>query len=105
MAEIIDTSYPYTIQQMDMSPTPIQQFFSGSSIFITGGTGFLGKSIIYAKFGLIDLQSNLLCFFFAACALIIHSSHQQAADVMSEHQSHLPVGAQKEGQRRPSENR
>lgn len=63
MAEIIDTSYPYTIQQMDMSPTPIQQFFSGSSIFITGGTGFLGKSIIDAKFGLIDLQSNLLCFF------------------------------------------
>lgn len=44
MSEIIDTSYPYNIHQMDMTPTPIQQFFSGSSIFITGGTGFLGKS-------------------------------------------------------------
>ncbi|XP_034951190.1 fatty acyl-CoA reductase wat-like [Chelonus insularis] len=31
---------------IDMNLTPIQEFYAGQSIFITGGTGFLGKLII-----------------------------------------------------------
>lgn len=37
--------------------------------------------------------------------LFLLSSHQQTADLVPEHQSHLPVGAQEEGQRRASKNR
>lgn len=32
------------ISEIDL--TPIQEFYTGQSIFITGGTGFLGKLII-----------------------------------------------------------
>lgn len=34
------------ISQLDINLTPIQEFYAGQSIFITGGTGFLGKLII-----------------------------------------------------------
>lgn len=50
MSEIIDTSHPYNLRQMDLSPTPIQQFYAGSSVFITGGTGFLGRSMCIAEY-------------------------------------------------------
>ncbi|KAG8038013.1 hypothetical protein G9C98_006338 [Cotesia typhae] len=34
------------ISQLNINLTPIQEFYAGQSIFITGGTGFLGKLII-----------------------------------------------------------
>lgn len=33
-----------TYMKYDDQLTPVQNFLSGSNIFITGGTGFLGKS-------------------------------------------------------------
>lgn len=29
--------------------TPMQKFYDGTNVFITGGTGFLGKSKLYLK--------------------------------------------------------
>lgn len=41
------TEYSPQISQIsDVNLTPIQDFYSGQSIFITGGTGFLGKLVI-----------------------------------------------------------
>ncbi|XP_011315369.1 putative fatty acyl-CoA reductase CG5065 [Fopius arisanus] len=41
------TEYSPQISKIsDINLTPIQEFYTGSSIFITGGTGFLGKLII-----------------------------------------------------------
>ncbi|KAK0180733.1 hypothetical protein PV327_003087 [Microctonus hyperodae] len=37
---------PNIIQAANISLTPVQDFYAGQSIFITGGTGFLGKLII-----------------------------------------------------------
>ena len=34
------------MQSKDASPTPIAQYFAGESIFITGGTGFMGKVLV-----------------------------------------------------------
>lgn len=31
---------------LDVSPSPIQQFYKNKAVFVTGGTGFLGKVII-----------------------------------------------------------
>lgn len=31
---------------LDVSPSPIQQFYQNKAVFVTGGTGFLGKVII-----------------------------------------------------------
>lgn len=41
MTEVIDNN-----NVNDVSPSPMQQFYQNKSIFVTGGTGFLGKVII-----------------------------------------------------------
>lgn len=41
--EIINNNPTYE-QIVEEKLTPIQSFLSGSNVFITGGTGFLGKS-------------------------------------------------------------
>jgi len=41
MTEIIDNN-----NVNDVSPSPMQQFYQNKSIFLTGGTGFLGKVIM-----------------------------------------------------------
>lgn len=46
------TPIEYALTDMEPSienvkkPTPIQNFYNGQSIFITGGTGFIGKLLI-----------------------------------------------------------
>lgn len=42
--EIINNNNRLYQPLIDEKLTPIQSFLSGSNIFITGGTGFLGKS-------------------------------------------------------------
>lgn len=34
------------IDDLEKEETPIQKFYNGSTVFITGGTGFIGKLII-----------------------------------------------------------
>lgn len=45
-------------EQSESSPTPIQQFYAGTNIFITGGTGFLGKR----KYPFLKIGTSLSLF-------------------------------------------
>lgn len=35
---------------LDIGDSPVQQFYEGKTIFITGGSGFLGKQLIEKLF-------------------------------------------------------
>lgn len=95
--EIIDTSYPYNQRQIDETPTPVQQFFSGTNVFITGGTGFLGKSTYTSMLHCSRFVFTYLYRLFVASA---SSADQQNPDVVLEREHRVPAGAQEEGQRR-----
>lgn len=46
--EDLQSTYPIVLPKMQEKPqtTPIQDFYNNTSIFVTGGTGFLGKVLI-----------------------------------------------------------